>query len=287
MRTAGEFYQAAAEKGQPEACFRLADAFARGEVVEADPILAEAWLHRAAAHGHLVARTQLEKMNIAPRPGGPVSGSKSWRAGTVAGDSVEVLCESPRIVRVSGFLNAFECAHVIQRAAPLIRPSQVLSRETGKHEASAGRRSGEARLAGPLRDVVVRRIEERLAAYAGLPVAHGERLQVLHYGPGDEYRPHVDYFDPALPGSATPLGRGGQRLVTQLCYLNDVAGGGATAFPKLGIACEARPGSMLMFFNAGADAKVDPRTQHAGLPVTAGEKWLATKWVRQLPTPAF
>jgi prolyl 4-hydroxylase len=31
------------------------------------------------------------------------------------------------------------------------------------------------------------------------PVENGEGIQVLHYRPGAEYKPHYDYFDPTSP----------------------------------------------------------------------------------------
>ena len=33
------------------------------------------------------------------------------------------------------------------------------------------------------------------------------------------------------------------------------------------------------------DMKPDERSAHAGLPVTGGHKWIATKWIHPLPYP--
>ena len=38
-------------------------------------------------------------------------------------------------------------------------------------------------------------------------------------------------------------------------------------------------GDMLVFPNLGADGQRDDRMLHAGLPVTRGEKWLASRWI--------
>ena len=67
---------------------------------------------------------------------------------------------------------------------------------------------------------LIDRIEQRIAAMLRWPVQNGEGLQVLHYQPGAEYKPHYDYFDPVHPGSAAILKRGGQRVGTLLMYLN-------------------------------------------------------------------
>ena len=53
----------------------------------------------------------------------------------------------------------------------------------------------------------------RIAALVNWPVVNGEGLQVLHYRPGAEYKPHHDYFDPAQPGMAAVLRRGGAEPV--------------------------------------------------------------------------
>jgi prolyl 4-hydroxylase len=111
------------------------------------------------------------------------------------------------------------------------------------------------------------------------PVSHGEGLQVLHYGPGAQYRPHHDYFDPDLPGSSRILERGGQRVATLVMYLNTPEEGGATTFPEAGITVHAVAGHAVFFSYDRPDPAT--RTLHGGAPVIAGEKWVATKWLRE------
>ena len=67
---------------------------------------------------------------------------------------------------------------------------------------------------------------------------------------------------------------------TVFAYLSDVAEGGATDFPDLGVRVAAKRGRIVHFHNLRADGSGDPRTVHAGMPVVAGEKWLATLWTR-------
>ena len=69
------------------------------------------------------------------------------------------------------------------------------------------------------RTPLVARIEARIAALLRWPVENGEGLQILRYRPGEEYKPHYDYFDPAQPGAAAILARGGQRLASLVMYL--------------------------------------------------------------------
>lgn len=148
---------------------------------------------------------------------------------------------------------------------------------TGGSEVNAARTSQGmffSRGEGALVDAV----EARIAALLNWPVDRGEGLQVLRYGVGAEYRPHFDYFDPAQPGSPAILKRGGQRVGTVLMYLNTPESGGATTFPDAGIEVHAQRGSAV-FFSYEQPSPLT-RTLHGGAPVLAGEKWVATKWLR-------
>ena len=69
-------------------------------------------------------------------------------------------------------------------------------------------------------------------------------------------------------------------MLTVLVWLNEGYGGGETAFPELGLTIEPGMGDALIFQNVDAGGRPDPRTRHAGLPVTHGEKWLASRWIR-------
>ena len=104
-------------------------------------------------------------------------------------------------------------------------------------------------------------------------------LQVLRYRPGAEYKPHHDYFDPVHPGTARILERGGQRVGTVVIYLNTPEGGGATTFPDVGLVVAPVKGNAAFF--AYDKAHPSTKTLHGGAPVTAGEKWVATKWMRE------
>ena len=125
----------------------------------------------------------------------------------------------------------------------------------------------------------------RAAVRAGVPLAHAERLTVLRYLPGEQYRPHRDYLPPGSPETDRP--DAGNRLRTICVYLNGVEAGGATAFPHAGLEIAPKAGRAVVFDNLHADGRPDPDSLHAGLPVEAGEKWLATLWIRQRPYRAL
>jgi prolyl 4-hydroxylase len=119
----------------------------------------------------------------------------------------------------------------------------------------------------------VRAINLRIARATGTAVVHGEPLQVLRYGPSQEYRPHFD----AVAGMDNP------RVLTALVWLNEDYAGGETSFVDLGIELRGRTGDLLMFANTSPAGVPDPRVRHAGRPVTAGAKFLASRWIRARP----
>lgn len=126
---------------------------------------------------------------------------------------------------------------------------------------------------------LLRTIEARIAALTEWPLEHGEGIQLLNYGVGAEYKPHYDYFDPDRAGNRATLARGGQRVATLVMYLNTPARGGATTFPDVQFEVAAIRGNAVFF----SYDRPHPMTRslHGGAPVLAGEKWVATKWLRE------
>lgn len=198
-----------------------------------------------------------------------------------AGDrTVDVLATltQPRVVVLGGVLSDEECDALIAAARPRMARSLTVQTQTGGEELNPDRTSngmffnrGESEL--------ITRIEARIARLLNWPVDHGEGIQVLHYHPGAEYKPHYDYFDPAEPGTPTILKRGGQRLATLVMYLSEPARGGGTTFPDVGLEVAPQRGNAV-FFSYDRPLPTT-RTLHGGAPVIEGEKWVATKWLRE------
>ena len=198
-----------------------------------------------------------------------------------AGDrTVDVLATltQPRVVVLCGVLSDEECDALIAAARPRMARSLTVQTQTGGEELNPDRTSsgmffnrGESEL--------ITRIEARIARLLNWPVDHGEGIQVLHYHPGAEYKPHYDYFDPAEPGTPTILKRGGQRLATLVMYLSEPARGGGTTFPDVGLEVAPQRGNAV-FFSYDRPLPTT-RTLHGGAPVIEGEKWVATKWLRE------
>ena len=191
---------------------------------------------------------------------------------------VSVALKHPRVVVFEGLLSADECAGLIEQSTPRLTRSETVDNANGGSEVNAARTSDGmffARGESPL----IARIEERIAALLRWPVSHGEGVQILRYRPGAEYKPHFDYFDPVHPGSQPVLARGGQRVGTVVMYLNAPLRGGATTFPDAGLEVAPVPGNAVFFSYDRADPSTG--TLHGGAPVLEGEKWVATKWLRE------
>ncbi|HEX2544547.1 MAG TPA: 2OG-Fe(II) oxygenase [Ramlibacter sp.] len=185
---------------------------------------------------------------------------------------------NPRVVVFGGLLSDEECEQLIALATPRLARSLTVATKTGGEEVNADRTSngmffqrGENEL--------VQRIERRLAVLLNWPEENGEGLQILQYGPGAEYKPHYDYFDPAEPGTPTILRRGGQRVGTIVMYLGEPEKGGGTVFPDVHLEVAPKRGNAVFFSYDRAHPST--RTLHGGAPVLAGQKWIATKWLRE------
>ncbi|MEN9780391.1 MAG: hypothetical protein RL014_1539, partial [Pseudomonadota bacterium] len=189
---------------------------------------------------------------------------------------------NPNVVLVEDLLTEQECEKLIQLARGKVRRSEVVDPTSGRLEISGVRRSEGAHFSYG-ENAIVARIEARVAALTGLPISHGEPLQLLHYPVGGEYEPHHDYFDPAFAGAALQLAQGGQRVATVVMYLQEPAEGGDTYFPELELSVRPRRGCAVYFEYLNAAGELDPRCLHAGMPVLKGDKWIATKWLRQSP----
>ena len=184
----------------------------------------------------------------------------------------------PEVVVFAQLLSAAECAALIDGATPRLSASLTVDIRTGG-EALHPDRTSQGMFFARGENAVVARIEARIATLLGWPADHGEGLQILRYPPGAQYRPHYDYFDPAQPGTPALLARGGQRVATLIMYLHAPDGGGATVFPDLQLSVAPVRGNAVFFSYAQADPA--SRSLHGGEPVTRGEKWIATKWLRE------
>lgn len=190
---------------------------------------------------------------------------------------VSLSLDAPTLRVLDGLLTPPECSELIELARPRLKRALTVDSE-GQQQVDQ-RRTSEGMFFALNEQPLIGRIEQRLAGLLGIPASHGEGMQILHYGPGQEYEPHFDWFDPEQAGFDIITKIGGQRVASVVMYLNSPEQGGGTAFPDVGLTVTARQGSAVYFAYEGGDLS----SLHAGLPVLKGEKWIATKWLRERP----
>jgi prolyl 4-hydroxylase len=185
-----------------------------------------------------------------------------------------VPAEQAEIFAIGDFVTADERTRLIAQIDAVAKPSAAY--DSGYEEAYRTSYSGNFDPADPLVRAVTRRIDDLL----GMDPALGETLQGQRYLPGQQFKPHYDWFHPGSSYWKTEDRRGGQRCWTAMAFLNQVEGGGETEFPSLGLTIQPQPGALLIWNNADPEGKPNEMTLHAGMPVTAGVKYIVTKWYR-------
>ncbi|XP_055832640.1 prolyl 4-hydroxylase 1 [Solanum dulcamara] len=202
----------------------------------------------------------------------------------------EIISWKPRIVLFHNFLSAEECDYLRSIAIPRLHVSTVVDAKTGKGIKSDVRTSSGMFLSPDERKYpMIQAIEKRISVYSQIPVENGELIQVLRYEKNQFYRAHHDYFSDTFN-----VKRGGQRIATMLMYLSDNVEGGETYFPMAGtgecscggkmikgLCVKPTKGDAVLFWSMGLDGQSDPDSLHGGCEVLSGEKWSATKWMRQ------
>jgi prolyl 4-hydroxylase len=66
-----------------------------------------------------------------------------------------------------------------------------------------------------------------------------------------------------------------------MIYLSDVESGGETHFPHCGFMVPPREGTILLWNNMDEEGAPNRNSLHAALPVTAGTKYVVTRWYRE------
>lgn len=289
---------ASARRGDAAAAYALACCYAGGLGGAPQPALAAVISRSDAARSQYLGQRLDQTLRQQSLPSGiaePPPLSVDWvslqealphLAADLPLPTAETLQDTPLIRRLPGVFHPLVLDTLINLAAPLVQRSQIVDARTGEVRADPMRNSSHVTLGPRQHDHVLEAIERCLSRVTGMPVLNGEFLQILRYQPGQEFRPHVDYFNESGAGSYRSLADGGQRAQTVLTYLNDDYAGGSTCFPQLELEVKARRGDMLQFHNLRKDGRGHTDSLHAGMPVTAGEKWVLSQWIRSERYPA-
>ena len=290
----------AASEGNCDAAFLLAGWRLSGQFIPRDLSRARAYYERAAELGH----DQAVMIALSWQAGG-TGGAADWPAAIArlrdhaganqqAGSEValidkmdltpdgfptkpavgETISEAPLSRVFRGFASEEECAYLIDFAEPRLQPAVVrygaVSSEHVRHQVRTCHSMGFPLLG---ESPFIHAINRRIAAASDTDVRCGEPTQIFRYAVGEEFKPHVD--------SSSDFTN--QRSWTFLVYLNDGYEGGETRFLSSGLEFKGRRGDALIFSNVDAAGKPDPASEHAGLPVAKGTKWLLSRWIRANP----
>jgi prolyl 4-hydroxylase len=285
-----------AAQNEPEALWMLGDFHWRGHLVPQNYARGRDFIRRAAEAEHpmaIRAHTNLLSSGIA--------GERDWQgalarlAQEARGDrrraqmrslirrmdlnregdprkvpEGRVLSERPHVVLFPRLFSPQECDFLVEVAEPTYEASLVADPTVSDYRDPI-RTSDGSTFHWLIEDPATHALNRRLAAVSGTAYDRGEALQILRYRPGQQYRNHLDY----LPAAEN------QRVMTALVYLNTDYEGGETAFVKTDLRVKGRKGDAIVFRSTLADGRPDPMSEHAGLPVTRGEKYLASRWIRE------
>ena len=285
-----------ASAGDAEALGVLAEMTWRGGLVEQDPRRARTLYEQAAARGN--GKAALVVTNLLASG---VAGKQDWgeamsrlraeartfparrralelieatelddEGNPLAVPNGKQLSVDPRVSHFQHLFTPDECEYLMRASDNKFEPSMVYdsSRRLVRDQI---RTSDGATIHWLIEDPAIVALNRRVAAISDSAYENGEALALLRYSPGQEYRPHFDYVSGAT----------NRRLQTALIYLNDDYEGGETCFVETGLAVRGHAGDVVLFENEGTGSGPNPLSKHAGLPVARGQKYLATRWIRE------
>lgn len=125
-----------------------------------------------------------------------------------------------------------------------------------------------------LRSIVKAGVGAFVEPFYDVKIRDWEPLQLLHYGPGGHYIPHVDAETLYTDDDGLELWEKTlDRDVSAVYFLNDDFTGGELFFPKLDLLIEPEAGTLVCFPS-------DHNYIHGVKPVTAGRRYSLVTWMR-------
>lgn len=204
----------------------------------------------------------------------------------------QVLSWKPRALYFPNFATPEQCESIIKMAKSKLKPSTLALRKGETTESTKGTRTSSGTFIGGSEDKTgtLDFIERKIAKATMIPQSHGEAFNILRYEIGQKYDSHYDAFNPDEYGPQPS-----QRVASFLLYLSSVEEGGETMFPFengsavssgfeykqcVGGKVKPRQGDGLLFYSLFPNGTIDRTSLHGSCPVIKGEKWVATKWIR-------
>lgn len=189
-------------------------------------------------------------------------------------DAYQIETDKADLFAIGDFVSPAECKRLCTMIDLVAKPSTL--HEEGYDSGFRTSYSGDL---DPL-DSFVMGLSRRIDDLMGINPICGEAIQGQRYLPGQQFKPHNDWFYATEAYWPFERKRGGQRSWTAMAFLNEVEEGGETHFTEIGIKIAPKPGVLLVWNNALPDGSPNEGTIHAGTPVIKGAKYVITKWYR-------
>ena len=182
--------------------------------------------------------------------------------------------EEPHIFIIDGFLESSLCIDLIKSFHSKLKLATVTD---GNNHTKSEARTGKVYFLDHENKLNILLLK-KICDLFNWDIDHSESVQVALYKKGEFYDAHLDAFD----DKTVKRNPKGQRVITNLIYLNDVEQGGSTYFPKIDLKVSPKEGRLLSFENCIKNTTfLNPFSIHQSLQVEKGEKWIAAIWLRK------
>ena len=181
----------------------------------------------------------------------------------------------PKLIK--NFIDKSLCDKIIKWGRPRMKDAEIIA-YIKKNNKSRNNKTAWMPKTNPLSTNIRMKVQKLVK----LPSKNFEDMQIAMYKPGMFFKHHTDQCKENEPPCRNENLRGGIRLYNLLIYLNDGFGGGETEFINLKLRFKPKPGDAILFENLNTKMKqCHPYSEHGGLEVTSGEKWICNFWVRE------
>jgi prolyl 4-hydroxylase len=182
---------------------------------------------------------------------------------------------------IDHFLTKEECDLIIQEIdnSDLTQSTVYTANHLGERKLSDNRTSQTCFFKNNSK--IITELESRICKQIGINNRFSEQIQGQKYSVGQEFKRHVDFFDPRLVQENKTVK--GQRTWTFMIYLNDVEEGGYTSFPYAFASIIPKVGRAVIWNNL-SNKVGNEFSSHCGMPIIKGEKYILTKWFKDTET---
>lgn len=191
----------------------------------------------------------------------------------------KVLTSKAQVYVLDNFLSEEECRELIKLVNTSLHDSTITTQKTEKDYAF---RTSKTCYLDKFDQPIVHDIDDRISKTLGISKQWAEPNQAQKYTAGQEFKAHTDYFEPGTPEYKEYCTQTGQRTWTFMVYLNEGCEGGGTRFRKLDKVFTPQTGKAVMWNNLSDQGDPNPYTLHHGTKVKSGEKYVITKWFRDI-----